>query len=160
MKPSLSPALKSGPTHKLTTKPALRAPQYTEEYDIAEPLIASILWGHSRERQQASVQLDSVNDQIQAKNIRYKIPKSSGCIDIAAFKTASEQLDQASIAFTGNQDTTLFLHAKKNLNKCIRLCKLPKTWNIEWEEFLDFHHERIGIAFLMANVTLPPLTDI
>ncbi|OGE56162.1 hypothetical protein PENARI_c003G03280 [Penicillium arizonense] len=151
MKPSLSPALKPGPTPRLATKSALRAFQYTEEYDIAEPLIASILWGRSRERQQASVQLDSVNDQIQAKNIRYKIPKSNGCIDIAAFKTASEQLVQASITFAGSQDTTLFLRAKNDLDKCIRLCKLPKSWNIEWGEFLDFHRERVGRSNTQGN---------
>ncbi|KAJ6142217.1 hypothetical protein N7497_011316 [Penicillium chrysogenum] len=151
MKPSLRPALKPGPAPRPAAKPALRAPQYTEEYDIAEPLIASILWGRSSERQQASVQLDSVNDQIQAKNIRYKIPKANGCIDIAAFKTAAEQLGQASTAFAGSKDTTLFSHAKNDLDECIRLGKLPKSWNIEWGEFLDFHRERVGRSNIQRN---------
>lgn len=111
-KPSLKPTLKSGPAPRPAAKPTLLAPQYTEEYDIAEPLIASILWSRSSERKQASLQLDSVNDQIRAKNIKHKISKANGCIDIAAFKTAAEQLGQASIAFAASQDTKLFSHTR------------------------------------------------
>ncbi|KAK4863061.1 hypothetical protein LT330_010576 [Penicillium expansum] len=144
MKLSLKPAPKPGTAPRLAAKPKLRPPQYTEEYDIAEPLIASILWGRSNEKNQASIQLHSVNSQIRAKNIRHKIPKGNGCIDIAAFKAAAEQLGQASTAFAGSKDTKLFSHAKHNLEKCIRLGNLPKSWNIEWEVFLDFHRERIG----------------
>lgn len=151
MKPS---SLKSGPAPRLSTKSTLQAPQYTEEYDIAEPLIASVLWGRSSEKQQASIQLDSVNGQIQAKNIRYKIPKANGCIDVAAFKAAAKQLGQASAAFAGSKDTRLFLHAKHDLDECIRIGKLPKTWNIEWEVFLDFHRERVGMIFFTASLIL------
>ncbi|KAJ5882305.1 uncharacterized protein N7529_000977 [Penicillium soppii] len=144
MKPSLKPTLNPGSAPRPAAKPTLRATQYAEEYDIAEPLIASILWGRSSERKQASLQLDSVNDQIRAKNIKHKIPKANGCIDIAAFKIAAEQLGQASIAFAASQDTKLFSHTKSELDKCISRGKLPKSWNIEWGEFLDFHGERVA----------------
>ncbi|KAJ5588782.1 hypothetical protein N7537_011460 [Penicillium hordei] len=71
-------------------------------------------------------------------------PKVNGCIDIAAFKAAAEQLNQASTAFAGSKDTKLFFIAKQDLEECIRIGKLPKSWNIEWEVFLDFHRERVG----------------
>lgn len=153
MKLSLKPTPKPGTAPRLAAKPKLRPPQYTEEYDIAEPLITSILWGRSNEKNQASIQLHSVNSQIRAKNIRHKIPKGNGYINIAAFKAAAEQLGQASTAFAGSKDTKLFSHTKHNLEKCIRLGNLPKSQNIEQEVFLDFHHKRIGTTYFTAKLT-------
>lgn len=80
----------------LVTSPHSRSDQkmqqYEEEHDIAAPLIASILWGYSGEQKRAAHQLASINDQIRAKNIKSKIHKASGYIDILAFKVAAEGL--------------------------------------------------------------------
>lgn len=118
--------------------------QYEEEYNIAAPLIASLLWGHSGVQKRAAHHLTSINDQIRAKNIRSKIHKASGCIDIPAFRVAAERLRQASTDFESEKDTTLFKEAKQSLQRCIDLGKLPRSWNVEWEDFMDFHRDRIG----------------
>lgn len=118
--------------------------RYEEEHDITAPLIASILWGHSGEQKRAAHQLASINDQIRAKNIKSKLHKASGCIDILAFKVAAEGIRQASTAFESGNDTTLFKEAKKKLKRCIQPGNLPRSWNIEWEEFMDFHRDRLG----------------
>jgi hypothetical protein len=117
---------------------------YEEEYQAATPLIASILWGKQSERNQLVIQLDTLNDQISAKNTALNLPPDDGLIITPAFSIAADLLSEASLQLLDSGETAKFFKVKKYINSTIDAYQFPSIWKITWNEFLDYHSLHTG----------------
>jgi hypothetical protein len=80
-----------------------------------------------------------LNTQIRAKNRQSNIPGSTRLIKVSVFKTTTERLEGASLAFLESRDTKPFNDAEAELHKSISKNNWPLAWKIEWDQFLDYH---------------------
>ncbi|KAE8334198.1 hypothetical protein BDV24DRAFT_170442 [Aspergillus arachidicola] len=88
---------------------------YTEQYDAAVPIIASLLWSSQAEQPTPIVkQLKLLNTQIQAKNSQNRRRQDDGTLDLDLFTWLHEQIKDAAFHW-------------------------PETWNIEWEQFMEYY---------------------
>ena len=117
---------------------------YDEEYDAAAPLIASMFWSSTSEQLQASEQIKVLNRQIRAKNIQRNLRASTGCIDIGVLISTAKCLQNASLELAKSGDTTSFKFAKRELQESIKTHKWPESWGVEWDQFLDYHTNRLS----------------
>ncbi|GMG07846.1 unnamed protein product [Aspergillus oryzae] len=113
---------------------------YTEQYDAAAPLIASLLWSSQAEQPTPIVkQLKLLNTQIQAKNSQNRRRQDDGTLDLDLFTWLREQIKDAAATYYISQDAKKFRKAQARLKGAIKRFHWPETWNIEWEQFMEYY---------------------
>jgi hypothetical protein len=111
---------------------------YSEEYETATPLIASLLWSLPGERPDHVVkQLRELNTQIRAKNIQAKRRQNEGLINVELFLSLGDQLQEAATTVAGS-DEERFLESQETLQNAIEEFKWPDDWNIELDQFTEY----------------------
>ncbi|KAJ5178855.1 hypothetical protein N7492_002065 [Penicillium capsulatum] len=103
-----------------------------------------MFWSSTNEQLQASEQIKVLNRQIRAKNAQRNLRASIGCIDIGVLESTAKRLNNASLEFGKSGDTKSFNFAKRELQKSIKTHKWPETWAVEWDQFLDYHTNKIS----------------
>jgi hypothetical protein len=91
---------------------------YTEQYDAAAPLIASLLWSPPREQPIPTVkQLKSLNTQIQVKTNRNRRRQDDGTLDLDLFTWLRDQIKEAAATYHVSRDAKKFGKAQAKLNE-------------------------------------------
>jgi hypothetical protein len=111
---------------------------YSEEYETATPLIASLLWSLPGERPDHVVkQLKELNTQIRTKNIQAKRRQNEGLINVELFLSLGDQLQEAATTVAGS-DEERFLESQETLQNAIEEFQWPEDWNIEIDQFTEY----------------------
>lgn len=134
-------------------------PDYEEEYDTASPLIVSVLWGGRETRESSVAKINSLNNDIQAKNQKHGLDIDTGCIDVTLFEISALQLERASFEFESSGKSSIFFKVKRNLDIMIRDNKWPQIWGIEWDQFIDYHKSRVPTTRSPKKVRFQSETD-
>lgn len=111
---------------------------YSEEYETATPLIASLLWSLPGERpDQVIKQLKGLNTQIRTKNNQAKRRQNEGLINVELFMSLGDQLQEAT-AVNAESGEERFLETQETLRNAIQEFKWPEDWNIELEQYTEY----------------------
>ncbi|THC87708.1 hypothetical protein EYZ11_012848 [Aspergillus tanneri] len=87
---------------------------YSEEYETATPLIASLLW-----------------------SLPAKCRPNEGLINVELFISLGDQLQEAATVDAGS-DEERFLELQETLRNAIQEFRWPEDWNIELEQFTEY----------------------
>ncbi|KAE8159244.1 hypothetical protein BDV40DRAFT_303405 [Aspergillus tamarii] len=129
---------------------------YSEEYDAATPLIASLIWSLTNEPAlQVVKQLKTLNNQIRAKNIQHKRRRDEGIIDVEFLSSFGSRMEDASLAYFESEDEEKFLHTQDALREAIIKSNWPADWNVTWDQFLEYHEAFTGEAGCPNKALLP-----